>query len=103
MGSIIAAIFSAAAKWVFSCFAVSHDERLGRAEATVEAQNKELKNVEIKNKIDNHIDGADAAWLRALRMRLIISAPAHTRRPSRIKSLNGNFVVKLLVTAPVHR
>ncbi len=65
MGSIIAAIFSAGVKWLFGCFTPSHDERLGRAEATVEAQNKELKNVELKNRIDNRIDGTDAQRLSA--------------------------------------
>ncbi len=59
MGSIIAQILLAGVKWVLSYFTPSNDERLGRAEVTVDAQNKELKNVEVKKHIDDVVDRGD--------------------------------------------
>jgi hypothetical protein len=64
--ALFSAAFGAVVKWVLSCFTTDPKEKLGALEVTTTAQTQELKNVEIKNTIDNRVESASAADIKRL-------------------------------------
>ncbi len=66
MSGFFFGLFSFCMKWVLSCFMPNKDEKLGALEATVKAQEKVIKDVQVKQSIDSRIDNASSADLDKL-------------------------------------
>ncbi len=57
-------------RWLIGCFTPSHDERLGRAEVTVDAQKLTIKEMEVDKKVSDRVDNMSDADIARLSDRL---------------------------------
>ncbi len=66
MGSFLAKLLMIGVKWAFSYFTPSPEEKLGQLEVKDQMQTQELKNVAIKNTIDNRVESGNAADIKRM-------------------------------------